>query len=410
MFQSSLHVVIVEDHGRRHRRQQPADVRVRPRLAIEPRVLLEVGDLLAGRFAHVAPRADECCRLRRNAVCVHLVAEEQEPVWPLRPRPRWSCREYDPERVDAEPFAWSACDSEYGGRWGAPTRHEPKTRRACRSPSRVRIAGRGRPSSGGHTRRPSRPHFVRGDACRLEILDEHERVVMSLDLKRPVLDAREPSPRRRRSSRPTPSPSSFRHTGATVRRGDPHLPKRRTGARGCVGRSEGAWRGTAKRNAAGQAASSLQLLPLARRAKCLHIEALAPCSSRRSLIRFPIACPIRPSTQGTTAPPRVPPAVPATRTSDFVEATRTSACAEMSRAALMSSAEEPAPGQRFCELQPKGTLVLALWRSRRPGALPLHRVTSPSRLSQPLPLQSGIDQYVPRWSPRRTGSRISTHA
>ena len=47
-------VVVVEDHRRRHRREQPADVGVRPRLSIEARVLLEVGDLLAGRLVRVA--------------------------------------------------------------------------------------------------------------------------------------------------------------------------------------------------------------------------------------------------------------------------------------------------------------------------------------------------------------------
>ena len=51
-----IHVVVVEDHRRRHRREQPADVRVRPRLPVETRVLLEVRDLLARGLAYVAPR------------------------------------------------------------------------------------------------------------------------------------------------------------------------------------------------------------------------------------------------------------------------------------------------------------------------------------------------------------------
>jgi hypothetical protein len=69
-------VVVVEDHRRRHGREQPADRRARPGLAVELRVLLEVGDLLAGRLADVAPlrmtRAS-----RRDLVGVDLVAEQQ---------------------------------------------------------------------------------------------------------------------------------------------------------------------------------------------------------------------------------------------------------------------------------------------------------------------------------------------
>ena len=52
-------VVVVEDHRARDRREQPADVGVRPRLAVEAGVLLEVGDLLAGRLARVPRALDE---------------------------------------------------------------------------------------------------------------------------------------------------------------------------------------------------------------------------------------------------------------------------------------------------------------------------------------------------------------
>ena len=75
-------VVIVEDHGARHRRQQPADIGVRPRIAIEAGVLLEVRDLFARSLAYVASRTDELCSVRRNEVRVHLVAEQQERVGP----------------------------------------------------------------------------------------------------------------------------------------------------------------------------------------------------------------------------------------------------------------------------------------------------------------------------------------
>ena len=53
------------------------------------------------------------------------------------------------------PSGCSVASSVYGSRWGAPIRHEPNTRRACRSPARVTIREGGRSSSGGHTFRPS---------------------------------------------------------------------------------------------------------------------------------------------------------------------------------------------------------------------------------------------------------------
>ena len=96
-----VHVVVVEDHRRRHGREQPADVRVRPRLAVEPRVLLEVGDLLAGLDVGAAPAPDELERLRRHLVRVHLVAEEQDRVGPLDLAALELLR-VRPERIDPE--------------------------------------------------------------------------------------------------------------------------------------------------------------------------------------------------------------------------------------------------------------------------------------------------------------------
>ena len=149
-----MHVVVVEDHRARHGREQPADVGVAPRLAVEPRVLLEVGDLLAGRLARVAAGADEGERLRRRLVGVDLVAEQQQAVRPLLLAGLKPARER-PERVDPEPEVMLGAVSVYGGRSGAPTRHEPNTSRARRSCSRVWIVDGGRPSSGGQARSPS---------------------------------------------------------------------------------------------------------------------------------------------------------------------------------------------------------------------------------------------------------------
>ena len=76
-------VVVVEDHRRGHGREQPADRRLAPRLAVEPRVLLEVGDRLVRRDLGVAARADELLDVGRDLVGVDLVAEQQQRVRPL---------------------------------------------------------------------------------------------------------------------------------------------------------------------------------------------------------------------------------------------------------------------------------------------------------------------------------------
>src|SRR3712207_6495187 len=68
-------LVVVEDHGRGNRREEPPDCGVAPRVPVEPGVLLEVGDLLARRQARVAARADEPEGILRRFVGVDLVPE-----------------------------------------------------------------------------------------------------------------------------------------------------------------------------------------------------------------------------------------------------------------------------------------------------------------------------------------------
>jgi hypothetical protein len=77
-------VVVVEDHRRRHSREKPADVGIRPGFAIQLGVLLEVGDLFPRWLADVPARADEGGHFRRDFVHVDLVAQEQQAVGPLR--------------------------------------------------------------------------------------------------------------------------------------------------------------------------------------------------------------------------------------------------------------------------------------------------------------------------------------
>ena len=93
-------VVVVEDHRRRHRREQPADVRLRPRVAVEQRVLLEVRDLLARRDGDVAALADLLDDLGRDLVGVDLVAEQDERVRPDVEVAAAHVVGQDPQRVD----------------------------------------------------------------------------------------------------------------------------------------------------------------------------------------------------------------------------------------------------------------------------------------------------------------------
>ena len=83
MFQSSLMSWSSQDHRAGDRREQPADDRVAPGLLVEPRVLLVVGDLLAGGRVGAAPLANPFAGARRALVDVDLVAEQEQELRPL---------------------------------------------------------------------------------------------------------------------------------------------------------------------------------------------------------------------------------------------------------------------------------------------------------------------------------------
>ncbi len=89
------HVVVVEDHRRGHDRQQPAlDLR-RPRLAVQHRVLLEVGDEI-GRWlrpssSSSAVGVDVQLGQRRRVVGVHLITEQHDEVGPFVDRLAAAC-------------------------------------------------------------------------------------------------------------------------------------------------------------------------------------------------------------------------------------------------------------------------------------------------------------------------------
>ena len=184
-------VVVVEDHRRRHRREQPADVRLRPRLAVQPRVLLEVGDGLARRHLGVAARADVLAHARRDLVGVDLVAEQHERVRPVvRVLPGTCGRRARAARRPRGPSGCSSLRSEYGGSCGAQTRHEPQAiRNGPLAPwVRTTLGGYGEPAS-GQTRSPSsRTSYGVVDAGSSPVQCD-ERVVVAVDAERALAAA-----------------------------------------------------------------------------------------------------------------------------------------------------------------------------------------------------------------------------
>ena len=84
------HLVVVEDHDARHRRQEPALEVLGPRLLVQPGRLLEAADEIRGqiligrRLGPIgAPAGDALPRRRGGVIGVHLVAEEHGEVGPF---------------------------------------------------------------------------------------------------------------------------------------------------------------------------------------------------------------------------------------------------------------------------------------------------------------------------------------
>ena len=138
MFQSSLTSWSSKIIARRHGREQPADVRVatttRGRAACTPRSRRP-----ARPAARVVSRrlADERERRRRDLVGVDLVAEQQQRVGPLGSRRAAAAREYAQSASIPSAVGLVRARASRAVGCGAPTRHEPKTSRACRSSLRV---------------------------------------------------------------------------------------------------------------------------------------------------------------------------------------------------------------------------------------------------------------------------------
>ena len=163
-------VVVVEDHRARQGRQQPPDLRVGPRLVVEPGVLLEVRDLVVRRGADVAPRADALLRLRGRLVGIDLVAEQEQGVGPaVLGQPG------HPLRVGVQGVGVEVVVvlDRRRGRVAARPEHQAHRPLAVQGPDpRLRL---GRPRQRPH-HLAVQAHVVRRAGCRVEAVDaDHAR-------------------------------------------------------------------------------------------------------------------------------------------------------------------------------------------------------------------------------------------
>ena len=178
-----MDVVIVEDHHGRHRGEQPADVRLGPRLAVQPCVLLEVRDLLDRFRVLPAPRLDELPCFRRDLVGVDLVAEQEDGVGPLHLASlQLLC--VRPQCVDPE------CLHILGPRMPEVGRLSVADAAGAEDQARaplvvsgvddgLRASVVGRPDE-----RAVEPDVVRGDAVRCQVVDQQQRVMVAFDCER----------------------------------------------------------------------------------------------------------------------------------------------------------------------------------------------------------------------------------
>ncbi len=176
-------VVVVEDHRARHRREEPADVRIGPGLAIEPRVLLEVRHLLPRRLANVAPAPDELRGRRGDLVGVDLVAEEHQRVGPVDLAALQLAR-VRPQRIDARAGELVGPRRLGRGRLRiadpAGAEHEPNTALPA-----ARVNGRERTTVVGRPDLPAvQAHVVGEDRAGLQVVDQKEREMVPLDRER----------------------------------------------------------------------------------------------------------------------------------------------------------------------------------------------------------------------------------
>ena len=178
-----VHVVVVEDHRARHRREEPPGRRVLPRLAVEVGVLLEVGDLVLRRRV-AAPVDDEPAGAGRDLVGIDLVAQPHQDVRPLvRVLPAHAAGESE-QRVDLAPARILVLaqrvrlvvrERDAAGAEGEPDASVP--RQGADGALREHVA----------RRRPGvvavEPHLVRRGRPRLQALDHDQGVVVAVHLE-----------------------------------------------------------------------------------------------------------------------------------------------------------------------------------------------------------------------------------
>ncbi|MDF3050900.1 MAG: hypothetical protein K0R87_2538 [Pseudonocardia sp.] len=178
------HVVVVEDHAGGHAGQEPPHLRVAPRVAVQPDVLVEADDLVVGPLGvAVPPPGDPAAVLRRELVRVDLVAEQQQRVRPLLARKPGRGGGEGVEGINTELRRHLRRRVRRHLGIAARAEDDPKPSRGRRTAGAQR-AGRER-------RDRRRPHHlavdldvVRVGGVGLQTGDRHERVVMPPHLKR----------------------------------------------------------------------------------------------------------------------------------------------------------------------------------------------------------------------------------
>ncbi len=176
------HVVIVEDHRRSHHRQQPTLDSGRPRLAVQHRVLLEVGHEF-GRWLVgfvVAVGVDVQLGQRRRVVGVDLIAEHHQEVGPLVDRLAEHSQPVGTQRVDPDaPFVVRRLEIERGfvrGRGpAAPEQDSDRLVPTQRADHAGGIGARGF----GPTLHPVKCDVVGDAALRVQPAEYHERIVVT---------------------------------------------------------------------------------------------------------------------------------------------------------------------------------------------------------------------------------------
>jgi hypothetical protein len=100
-------VVVVENHPGRQRREDPADLRIAPGMAVEALVLGEADDLVGRSAIGRAPDRGSAARevttrFRRQLVGVHLVAQQQQRVGQALERQRGQTGGVAVQRVETQ--------------------------------------------------------------------------------------------------------------------------------------------------------------------------------------------------------------------------------------------------------------------------------------------------------------------